>query len=239
LTGERTKGRGRNYGGGSGGGCTDATRGADALGTVDPVGGGGPATGNLTTELDTISALLAQLTTVLAGGGAGATLISAVSRSLQGAPIADQVLGLMSTNGAPVDVISDGEFSARYGRAAGIYDPSTNRIAVPASVANNPVELRLILLHEGVHWLQDNVPGGIAAVGGPVAQALASADALRDVDPASRAGDQQDEAQAYLLEAVVAKQLGIRDGGMGSGDTGTVLSYDETLANVVATPEYQ
>jgi hypothetical protein len=171
-------------------------------------------------------------------GDAATQLLSYVSQSLAGAPIADQVLGLMQRGGAAINVLPDAQFAAKYGRASGIYDPATKQVTLPESVTKNPEELRIVLLHEGVHWVQDNVPGGIAQAGGAVAQALQGAGALGSPDRNTKAGSQQDEAQAFLLEAMVARELGISDPGMGTSN-GRVLGYGSTLARVQATPEYQ
>lgn len=157
---------------------------------------------------------------------------------MNGSPIAQQVLSAMAQGGGDMQVLSDAQFRARFGAASGAYQPSTNIVSLPQSVANDPELLRIVLLHEAVHWAQDNVQGGIAGLGGATAQALEGAGALRTVNPNSKEGAQHDEAQAFLLEALAAQQLGIRDPGMGTSN-GRVLSYAQILARVRNTPGYQ
>ncbi|MCB0880510.1 MAG: hypothetical protein KDC46_16190, partial [Thermoleophilia bacterium] len=161
-------------------------------------------------------------------------IIAAVGQDLGASEIAQQVFQSLGQADAAVDLIDDATFAQKYGaRTGGIYDPNTKRIAIPESALQHPELLRIVLLHEGVHWMQDNVPGGIAQAGGPLAQALSGAQALQ-IDGST----QSEEAQAYLTEAIVAKQLGIADPGMGTTSAGEVLPYDQILAKVKATPEY-
>jgi hypothetical protein len=174
------------------------------------------------------------------GAGTGAALMQTAGGGAQGAvPLAEQVLQAVQAGGARVQVIPDAQFTAQYGRAEGIFDPATNAISIPQHVAQNPDAMSLVLLHEGTHWLQHNVPGGLEALGGPVAQALQGAGATTvQVDPNSKAASQQDEAQAYLLEALAANQLGIKDPGLGTDPAGRIRDYAAIKAEVLATPEY-
>lgn len=179
-----------------------------------------------------LEAITTDPTATAATGTATQQLVAQVAAQYNGSPIAAQVLGMIGQADAAVDVLPDAEFSSRYGRAKGIYDPATKRIALPESVLQEPELLRIVLLHEGVHWIQDNAPGGIAQVGGPLAQALQGAGALD-----ARRTSQVDEAQAFVAEAYAAREAGIEDPGMGTSK-GTPLGFDAVLARVNATPEY-
>jgi hypothetical protein len=174
-----------------------------------------------------------------AGATQGASLLQAAASGLQGSDIAQQVLAALQSNGATIDVVDDAQFAAQYGdRTGGIYDPTTNKLALPAKTVNDPEQLQLVLLHEGVHWLQDNVQGGAEGLGGAVGQALESAGAIQQPEPGTKAESQHDEAQAYLLEALVANQLGKQDEGLGVDSGGRAMNYQQILARVQATPEY-
>lgn len=181
-------------------------------------------------------------TTAIAGGGTSqaATATSLLSRAASAVPnssIASQVFAAVEAGGAQVNVVDDAQFAASYGRASGVFDPDTNAITVPQSVAADPAQAGLILLHEGVHWLQQNASGGIDAMGGAIAQALQGANAGSTATSA-KGIQQQDEAQAYLLEAVAAKQAGTPDDGMGTTSSGKVGTYAQILGAVRSTPEY-
>lgn len=165
-------------------------------------------------------------------------LIERAAADTAGSQLAQQVMSALDQGGAVIDVVDESAFAAQYGRAAGLYDPNTKRIALPSDVAADPERLRLILLHEGVHWLQDNVDGGAEALGGAIGQALRGAGAVKDTVPNSKADSQHDEAQAYLIEALMANELGVRDRGLGVDGSGKALGYDQILARVKATPEY-
>ena len=140
--------------------------------------------------------------------------------------------------GASNDRVRRCEFASEFGaRTQGAFDPKSNVISLPKSVADNPEKLRLVLLHEGIHWLQDNVAGGAEALGGPIGDALRSAGAVRST-AGGKADVQHDEAQAYLLEALVANELGIRDTGLGVDSSGRALTYDAIMQKIRRTAEY-
>ncbi|MCW2925280.1 MAG: hypothetical protein JWM98_2684 [Thermoleophilia bacterium] len=169
-----------------------------------------------------------------------AQLIDSAATGTEGSSVAQQVFSSLKSNGAQITTMDDAQFAAKYGdRTAGLFDPSTNGIVVPTRVAQDPAKLRLILLHEGVHWLQDNVQGGAEGLGGPIGQALQGAGAVRQTQAVTKADSQHDEAQAYLVEALTANQLGIKDAGLGVDASGKALNYDAILAKVASTPEYQ
>ena len=68
--------------------------------------------------------------------------------------------------------------------------------------------------------------------------AAQGAGAVRQTQPGSKDDYQHDEAQAYVVEAQVANQLGIEDQGLGVDQTGRAMSYDAVLQRVKQTPEY-
>ncbi len=180
----------------------------------------------------------ALATQAVAAAGTGNLLVRRAADGLKGSSIAQQVLQTIEANGARIETVPDGQFSKEFGaRTAGAFDPKTNTISIPQSVANNPEKLRIVLLHEGVHWLQDNVAGGAEALGGPIGDALRAAGAIRQTAPGTP-NLQHDEAQAYLLEAIVANEVGIRDTGLGVDANGRPLTYDAILQKIRATPEY-
>jgi hypothetical protein len=216
------------------GGCGMADRGAGEL-TTRPVGATGGVAG---TTAPTGATPATTAMTMQAGSGTNASMLAQVAQQLAGSPIAQQVLSAMAQGGGDIQVLPDAQFRAKFGAASGAYQPSTNIVSLPQSVASDPEQLRIVLLHEAVHWAQDNVQGGIAGLGGPTAQALEGAGALRNVNPNSKEGAQHDEAQSFVLEALAAQQLGIRDPGMGTSN-GRVLGYEQTLARVKGTPGYQ
>lgn len=243
--GGRAKGGGRAEGGGraagGGGGCDnqgeagadDAETGAIALAQAAPAG-------------TAVTALAAAPTTSVQAATTGlatsqattaSSLLSSAAAAVPNSEIAAQVFAAVQAGGAQVNVVSDADFAAKFGRAAGVYEPATNQISVPSSVASNPAQAGLILLHEGVHWLQHNTQGGIDALGGAVSAALQSKQA-GSTAVGAKAVQQQDEAQAYLLEALAANQAGVRDEGMGTTTTGSLATYAQIQQAVRATPEY-
>jgi hypothetical protein len=250
------RGRGRGRGNGGGGGCNKggggaggAENGAAKLARPGATTQGVAPTGAATTGTDAGAgtgeqAAAATLAAVTAATGSAATtpsaaseLISQVAADFEGSPVAQQVLQLLAAGEGAIDVLDDAQFAAKYGRASGVYDTQTNRISIPQSLLQDRETLRIVLLHEGVHWVQDNAPGGIAQVGGPIAQALQGAGALRAVDPTTPEGSQHDEAQAFLLEAIAAAEAGVRDPGLATTGSG-ILGYDQVLAAVRSIPEY-
>lgn len=184
------------------------------------------------------TAIAAPASPAPAAAGAGSLLIRRAATGLQGSALAQQVLQTIEAAGAKVEALPDDEFASEFGaRAQGAFDPKTNVISLPRSVADDPGKLRLVMLHEGIHWLQDNVAGGAEALGGPIGDALRSAGAIRATS-AGRADLQHDEAQAYLLEALVANELGIRDTGLGVDANGRALTYDAIMQKIRRTAEY-
>ncbi|MCW2921484.1 MAG: hypothetical protein JWL76_1358 [Thermoleophilia bacterium] len=173
-----------------------------------------------------------------AAAAAPSPLIQSALGEVGSSPLASQVLQSLATNGARIETVSDAQMASQFGeRTKGAFDPKTNSITLPESVAKNPAELRLVLFHEGVHWLQDNVKGGAEALGGPIGNALQSAGAVRQTSGA-KDDLQHDEAQAYVLEAMLANQLGIKDSGLGVDSSGRALSYGSVLQRVKQTAEY-
>jgi len=211
-------------------GADDAEEGVEKLAAAAGAIAGGGIGAGLATEPATGAAPLATAAT-------GSSILAQAAASVPASAIADQVFGAAQAGGAQVDVLDDAAFSAKYGRASGVFDPNTNRISIPKSVAADPAKAGLVLLHEGVHWLQSNTQGGIDALGGAVTQALQGASATSTA-ATGKPKQQQDEAQAYLLEALAANQAGIRDGGMGTTTSGKVASYTQILGAVQSTPEY-
>jgi hypothetical protein len=219
------------------GGATGAATGEAMLGDTAQTGAGGTVAPGATTA--------EQLATLGAGGAAAAPAAPPVSplikRALEqtgSSQLATQVLQSLSSNGARIETVSDAQMAQEFGgRTAGAFDPKTNQITIPESVANNPQKLRLVLFHEGVHWLQDNVKGGAEALGGPIGNALQSAGAVRQTAP-GKDDLQHDEAQAYVLEAMLANELGIKDTGLGVDSNGRALGYGQVLQKVKQTAEY-
>lgn len=243
-------GRGRGHrkhgcGGEGEGGAAAAEAGARAAGTP-----GGTATGTTTQvaagggalDQPTVDSLVALGASPADAAAAAAPananeLVAMVATGFGNSPIAQQVLEMLAAGGGAIDIVDDQAFEAKFGRASGIYDPQAKRIQIPRSLLDDPEKLRIVLLHEGVHWVQDNAPGGIAQVGGPIAQALQGAGALVNVDRNSKAGVQHDEAQAFLLEAIAAQEAGVVDPGLATTNAG-ILGYDQVLAAVRSIPEY-
>jgi hypothetical protein len=177
-------------------------------------------------------------TAATAAAGTGSLLVRKAASGLQGSAVAQQVLRTIESAGARIETLPDVEFASEFGaRTQGAFDPKSNVISLPKSVADNPEKLRLVLLHEGIHWLQDNVAGGAEALGGPIGDALRSAGAVRST-AGGKADVQHDEAQAYLLEALVANELGIRDTGLGVDSSGRALTYDAIMQKIRRTAEY-
>lgn len=169
--------------------------------------------------------------------GSGSQMLAPAELILGDSPIANQVFGALERYDARIDVLGDAEFAGRFGEAAGVFVPDENRIVMPESAYSDPAQTSLIMLHEGVHWLEGNVIGGAQALGGPLADALASADAIRSYQPGSKLADWHEEAQAYVAEAAAGAQLGLHDRGLGSRN-GQPLSYDEIMARIAAEPIY-
>ena len=224
-------------------GCAGAGNGAAAIGAD-----AGLLTGTLgafETPATALPAMLAPQAAVAGATGAVAAaapsspLIATASAQLTTSPIALQVLQAIDQGGAQIRTVPDAQFASEFGaRTAGAFDPKTNTISLPEKVASDPAQLRLVLVHEGIHWLQDNMQGGAEALGGSIGQALTGANAVRSTAP-GKADLQHDEAQAYLLEALVANQAGISTGGLGTDRaTGRSLGYDAILAKIKQTPEY-
>ncbi len=189
-----------------------------------------------TTAIATANATPA--TPATAAAGTGSLLVRRAAAGLQGSAVAQQVLQTIEAAGAKVETLPDEAFAQEFGaRTQGAFDPRSNVISLPKSVADNPEKLRLVMLHEGIHWLQDNVAGGAEALGGPIGDALRSAGAIRETS-SGKADMQHDEAQAYLLEALVANELGIGDTGMGVDATGRALTYDAIMQKIRRTAEY-
>jgi hypothetical protein len=228
--------RKRGCGGEGEGAAEGADTGAAALGQQAAATATGALT-PLTADATTAEATAAPAADVAAtaAAGPGAEIIQQVASQLGGSPLAQQVLSLIAQGGAAVNVVDDAAFHAKYGaNTQGIYDPNTHQIELPQSVTSDPEALRVVLLHEGVHWVQDNAPTALTQLEGPLLQAMQGSGALAADDGSSQA----DEAQAFMVEALAAQELGIDDPGMGSSN-GRALSYGSTLANVLATPEYQ
>ncbi len=235
-------------GGGGMAGCPMGMTGAATLGTTAPSGAlpAGASAAGLTdsqtaTAAGAVGTTAPAASTALALGAPAAApspLVQSALSQVGGSQLATQVLQSLATNGAQIETVSDAQMASEFGeRTKGAFDPRTNRITLPASVAKDPAQLRLVLFHEGVHWLQDNVQGGAEALGGPIGQALQSAGAVRQTAP-GKADLQHDEAQAYVLEAKLANELGIRDNGLGVDSAGRALSYDAVLQRVKQTAEY-
>lgn len=167
----------------------------------------------------------------------GDPLMTRVQAAVAGSPIASQALGEMQRAGVKIVTMDNATFSAKYKGASGVYEPSSDTIVLPESTVNDPRKLALVLFHEGIHWLQDSVgsPSKLASLGGPIGNALLGANALRD---APRGNPIAHETQAYVLEAAVAKELGVYDGGLGT-QNGRVLSYDEVAQRVSSNALYQ
>ncbi len=249
----RGRGRARRHGQGTGHGherhgCDGARDGAARLGSATPkpapkATNAEPSTAATLTiapKAPTEQATPIETTATAVGGGTdlGSQLVQQVAAQLDGSEVARQVLSMVARGGAAVDVLDDATFERRHGRAYGVYDPATKRIQIPRSLTSDPEQLRIVLLHEGVHWVQDNTPGGIAAAGGAIARALEGAAALRQVDRSTKAGMQHDEAQAFLLEAIAAQQAGVADPGLATVG-GRVLPYGQVVAAVRSIPEYR
>jgi hypothetical protein len=248
----RGAGRGRSAADGAGAGA-QALGGAAAHGAHDgaheangadcpDMAGGSARTASTATIAEAVptAAMItaARATAAVTDANDASGLLAAAAASLPNSDLAAQVLQDVQAGGAQVNVLSDATFAAKYGRALGVYDPNTNQISVPASIAANHAQARIVLLHEGLHWLQHNVQGGIDALGGAVGQALTGAGAMSTATPGTKAAQQQDESQAYLLEALAARQVGITDDGLGTSNAGAVNSYAQIQAAVRATPEY-
>jgi hypothetical protein len=203
-----------------------------------------------TSPVSAAGAAGAPATAAIGGGtaagsatGTGAALLGQVTNTVAGSSIAVQVLQALQKNGARIDVLDDRTFNAKYPGAGGVYLPEEDRIVLPRSAATDPRKLALVLVHEGTHWLQDHVgTGKLDSLGGPLADALRGANALKTGVGNANSKDVEwhDEAQAYLVESLAAHQLGMRDPGLGSdARTGATLSYDQTLARVKAEPLYR
>lgn len=224
-------------------GCPMAKGGAATLGTTAPAGlSATPANSQAPTTAGAAGTTAPTASAELALGAPAAAptspLIQSALAEVGGSKLAQQVLQSLGTSGAQIETVSDAEMAQEFGaRTKGAFDPKTNKITLPESVAKNPAELRLVLFHEGVHWLQDNVKGGAEALGGPIGDALRSAGAVRQT-AAGKADLQHDEAQAYVLEAMLANELGIKDSGLGVDGSGRALSYDAVLQKVKQTAEY-
>lgn len=222
-------------GGGGIAGCDAAMTGATELGAA-------PTTAAALAEPTTATQLAGALGAPAGGATQLATganpLIATALQQLGGSQLATQVLTALASGNAKIETLSDSAMAAKYGaRTKGAFDPATNSIILPQSIASDPAQLRLVLFHEGVHWLQDNVQGGAEALGGPIGDALKSAGAIRPTT--SKTDDMQhDEAQAYLLEAQLATELGIRDKGLGADSSGRNLGYQAVLQRVRSTAEY-
>jgi hypothetical protein len=171
------------------------------------------------------------------GATSGNPLMDRVQAAVAGSPIAAQALSEMQRGGVKIITMDDASFNAKYKGASGVYEPSSDTIVLPTSTVNDQRKLALVLFHEGIHWLQDRVgtPSQLAQLGGPIADALRGANALRD---APQGNPIAHETQAYVLEALVAKELGVFDGGLGT-QNGRVLSYDEVSQRVSGNPLYQ
>lgn len=210
------------------------------VGLVRALSGNTMPQANGSTAINQVNA--GALATALAATLANATdsdpLIAQARKTLGGSGIGAQVLDEMSRAGVRIVAMSDAEFQAKYRGASGVYEPSRDTIIMPQSTIRDQRKLSLVMLHEGVHWLQDRVGSvsGMARLGGPIANAIAGAGALID-DP--RGESLNHEAQAYLLEALAAKELRIFDGGLGTTRDGRVLSYEEIRQRVASNPLYQ
>lgn len=210
--------------------ATTQARGANAAGTTAIATPATPAT--------RASASATAASPATSAAGTGSLLVRRAAAGLEGSALAQQVLRTIEASGARIETLPDGQFAQEFGeRTQGAFDPKTNVISLPQSVASSPEKLRLVMLHEGIHWLQDNVAGGAEALGGPIGDALRSACAVRTTAP-GKADVQHDEAQAYLLEALVANELGIRDTGMGVDSNGRALTYDAIMQKIRRTAEY-
>jgi hypothetical protein len=158
------------------------------------------------------------------------------STILASSPLAQEILAAAGT--AQVRVLSDAEFESRYPGAAGVYDPATDTITLPQRIASNPQDMALVLLHELTHYIQDTRPGGLQSLGGAVAQALEGAGAVGSLSSSGSTQVLHQEAEAYLLEALVAQQSGMRATGLGVSASGAPLTYQQTLARVAGHPAY-
>lgn len=210
------------------------------VGLVRALSSGTMPTANGSTALSQVNAgaLANALAATLEGATDSDPLIAQARRTLGRSGIGAQVLDEMSRAGVRIAVMSDAEFQAKYRGASGVYEPSRDTIIVPQSTIRDQRKLSLVMLHEGVHWLQDRVGSvsGMARLGGPIANAIAGAGALAD-DP--RGQSLNHEAQAYVLEALAAKELGIFDGGLGTSRDGRTLSFEEVRQRVSSNPLYQ
>lgn len=149
-----------------------------------------------------------------------------------------QVLDALARGNVRIRVVSDAAFDRRYPGAGGIYDPNTDTILLPQRALRNGRTLALTMVHEGVHWLQRHVGHTrLASLGGAIASAVRTHGASSQSGTA-RQRDLQDEAQAYILESVAAREMGIRDFGLGTDGSGRTRSFEETLSTVAANPLY-
>lgn len=179
-------------------------------------------------------------------------LVGAAEKTLSRSPSGAQIVQELNDRDVPIAVLPTQDFFDKYqdGRA-GFFDPRTGKITAPVSQFEDPKAGAIMLAHEGTHALDAAQHHGgrfgsiasslwngfTAAVTAPLHlenPATAGVDALR-----SQAND--DEVKAYMAQASVEKDLGIRGriADYGRNADGSLRSESETRAALEDSSLYQ
>lgn len=176
-------------------------------------------------------------TVTLASPGAVATTLNdprfdAARIAGQRSTTANAVLEALAVDGVRIEVLPAAEFQGLFPGAGARYEDSTNRMLIPDTLLNDPVYAAAVLAHEGVHYLDDqaNTGRGAAAARARAGSGVLSTAALTGLKQGTTAYSEATEAHAYMVEAQVARELGIRDPGIGTAPDGRQRTWDEIIA---------
>ena len=177
------------------------------------------------------------------------TRIDKALTELRTSPSGREIADFLAANSVEIRVMPDADFARQYPGAGAVYDPKSTLISVPRGSMDRP-SFVTTLAHEGKHamdfqhrphWaLQSfSLIGGSAADG---AKALVTArNPLTAWLDSLTARQNEDEVNAYHLQAKVAHELGKNESSwsLGQARDGTPLELDEIRSNVATNDLYR
>lgn len=178
-----------------------------------------------------------------------ARTIASTMKRLQATEAGREVSDFFIQNQTMIQVLPDIAFARKYPGAGAVYDPRTRLISVPQGALARSSFITT-LAHEGKHALDFSdrphpMLQGLKLIGGSAADGVKALVTLRNPVTAwldsLTARQNEDEVNAYHLQAKVAHELGLNEShwALGQARDGTPLSIDEVRANVATTDLYR
>ncbi len=178
-----------------------------------------------------------------------AQVIADTMQRLRATESGREVADFLAASRTEIRVLPDADFRARYPGAGAVYDPKTKLISVPQGGLRRDSFITT-LAHEGKHALDfSDRPHwafqSLGLIGGTAKDGLKALVTFRNPVTAwldsLTARQNEDEVNAYHLQAQVAHELGKNESSwsLGQARDGTPLPIDEVRSNVATADLYR